>query len=97
MKVKWEKAKKAEFPILAWRTYVSTLPVLESRQKPTKRESVPLQKGVDVGEVESVLDDVMATTKRVNYPIRLPYTYEMLERRHENGRDLPTFVKLDQD
>lgn len=98
MKTIWEKAEEKDYPILAYRCYMSSLPILISRpRKHGNSEKAVNMQAYFFDKVKNYSGDeehITETKKRMDYRVRLPYTYDSLIQRRDSGRDVPDFIDL---
>lgn len=92
----WERAEAADFPIIWYLCYDSSLAVFKTRKSQRSAKSSDAMMFDDVATANSD-DDVIASNERMPYRMRLPYTTVMLERRKANGGALPEWYPIIQD
>ena len=101
MNCKWERAKKSEFPIVAYRVYYTSVDLSGDKKRPANRKK--RQAKQPDGEMRIKLNDASTVgvelfhkgQDEIGTEMRLPYTMETLKNRALNGKDLPSFIKVE--
>jgi len=91
----WEQAVPEDYPVVAYLVIHSSLPIFKRANRHKIDEPEAPHTAEMFEDVQAAAQDeaAVATDKRVDYELRLPYTEKMLQRRWESGTDVPKWFE----